>query len=103
MRFVFLFFIAVVFLSSCEQLENKHKRYVSGAVIATEHYLDGNFVQADTTGDGIADVRAKLVGNTGKIRFRGDSVSIDIRTIENFATPLLRRDTTEKSKQSERE
>lgn len=99
MKVILLLLIAVVLLSSCEQPENKHQCYVNGVVIAAEHYLDGNFVHADTSGDGVADVEAKLVGNIGKIRFRGDSVSIDIRSIQSFATPFMARDTTEKSKQ----
>ncbi len=90
MKTILLLLITVALLSSCDQIENKHRSYVNGAVVTTEHYIDGYFVQVDTSRDGVADVRAQIVGNTGKVRFRGDSVSVDIRSIKNFATPLMK-------------
>ncbi len=94
--------LVVIFLVSCEVEKNEHKRFVNGATISIEQYLDGVFVNADTSGDGVADVRAKVVGNTGSIKFRGDSVSLNIGTNTNFATPFLKAK-EEKSKQDSTE
>jgi len=85
MRKVVVFFVCLA-LASCEYVQNHHIRYTNGVVVTESRGFNGVYVEVDTTRDGVADLKAKILGYEMLYHFqKGDTVSVDICQTENFA------------------
>lgn len=94
--FIFCILLLSV-LAGCDYLLNKHTSYANGVVVIETRSMAGVTVEVDTTGDGVTDIEAEVVGQEMTHRFqRGDTVSVDIRQSEHFASLIAE---GEKSKQ----